>query len=453
MSNSTCSLREAVTSANTNLNTHEPDCEIGQPTQDTINVPAGTYTLSGASGENANASGDLDITGGGPVVVTGPGIDASDQPLVIVDGANNDRLFDLILNPGQQVDVELLAMQLRNGNAGPAGDGGAVEVGDPDARLIIDSVIFTSNDVGGYGGAVHYPDGVAASRFRVEQSEFAGNFADEEGGALWLDILEDPVRPEIVNSAFVGNMSNEGGAAIYLGTRALNGIFLEVTNTTISGNMDFGGGGGAVGFDLSETGNVSFQFSTIANNSTTLAGGGGAIRTMTALPEEQFVLINNTIIAGNTAAGAPSNCDGPGNVQGSFSVESLNSCGLSLANSLVNTDPQLAPLAFNAGEMTTRTHGLYDSSPAVNHSPVGQCSGMFPITTFDQRYVPRPAGAACDTGAFEGTVGPAPAGPANPATPATPAKKCKKKKKKKKRSAVAAKKKKKGCKKKKKKKK
>ena len=56
-----CSLREAIQSANT-------DSDFGGCTgvkaygDDVITLPAGTYTLTGASGEDANASGDLDIT-------------------------------------------------------------------------------------------------------------------------------------------------------------------------------------------------------------------------------------------------------------------------------------------------------------------------------------------------------------------------------------------------------
>src|SRR5258705_12158982 len=55
-----CSLREAITSANDDSNAAEDACALGSG-PDTINVPAGTYQLSGATGENANASGDLDV--------------------------------------------------------------------------------------------------------------------------------------------------------------------------------------------------------------------------------------------------------------------------------------------------------------------------------------------------------------------------------------------------------
>src|SRR5262249_51331733 len=68
--NATCSLREAVTAANTNSNAHENACNAGWFDTDVISLPAGTYTLSG-SGDDTNATGDLDVTGLGPIQIKG----------------------------------------------------------------------------------------------------------------------------------------------------------------------------------------------------------------------------------------------------------------------------------------------------------------------------------------------------------------------------------------------
>src|SRR5215207_8368297 len=59
--NTVCSLREALTAANTDSNTHEDACTAGN-VADTVSLGAGTYTLSIAGrGEDSNATGDLDV--------------------------------------------------------------------------------------------------------------------------------------------------------------------------------------------------------------------------------------------------------------------------------------------------------------------------------------------------------------------------------------------------------
>ena len=81
-----CSLREAIQSANTN--TGVDACTPGSGT-DTITVPAGTYTLSIAgAGEDANATGDLDITSN--LSITGAG-----NTLTIIDGGAIDRVIEI----------------------------------------------------------------------------------------------------------------------------------------------------------------------------------------------------------------------------------------------------------------------------------------------------------------------------------------------------------------------
>jgi CSLREA domain-containing protein len=59
--NKQCSLREAIENAN-NDNGLQVDCAPGTGADEII-LPTGTYTLEGASGDNDNLSGDLDITG------------------------------------------------------------------------------------------------------------------------------------------------------------------------------------------------------------------------------------------------------------------------------------------------------------------------------------------------------------------------------------------------------
>ena len=80
-----CSLREAITAANTD--TAVDACPAGSGA-DTITLPAGTYTLAipGAD-EDGNATGDLDITS--DLNVSGAGADTT-----VVDGNALDRAFE-----------------------------------------------------------------------------------------------------------------------------------------------------------------------------------------------------------------------------------------------------------------------------------------------------------------------------------------------------------------------
>ncbi len=56
-----CSVREAVQTANVDANFGGCAQTGTSSGPDTITIPAGTYTLTGAAGENLNLSGDLDI--------------------------------------------------------------------------------------------------------------------------------------------------------------------------------------------------------------------------------------------------------------------------------------------------------------------------------------------------------------------------------------------------------
>jgi hypothetical protein len=247
---------------------------------------------------------------------------------------------------------------------------------------------------------------------------------------------DDFENPLIDKSAFVGNEAGTMGGAIYLETRASNGPVLVVVNSTLSGNSA-GTGGGALAYDQDEGGNTYFRFSTIANNSTPTTGGGGGILSNLGGLLGQFTLFSDSIVAGNTAAGAASNCAGAGDFGSTgYNIDSGSSCFSPSGTDLINTNPLLAPLAANPGQapLATLTHGLYNESPAVNRIPDdGSCD--FAIGSRDQRFVPRVDGF-CDVGAFEGTVGPAPASggasasppPATAAPVRTATKKCKKRK-------------------------
>ena len=432
-----CTLREAVDAANTNAVVNPggiggDDCPAGDAVSDTINLPPGTYAPTG-TGDDTNGTGDLDLIGGGLVTILGA-TPVDGAPVVFVDMNVADRAFD-IRPSGSQAQVILRNLAVHDGSVDGAENGGAVRVLDPDAQLIAEGVRFVGNHAGGDGGAIAFIGGGTGSKLTLSSTEFNGNTSGGEGGGIWLDMPDDFENPLIDKSAFVGNEAGTMGGAIYVETRASNGPVLVVVNSTLSGNLAVTGGG-ALAYDQDEGGNTYFRFSTIANNSTLAAGGGGGILSNLGGLLGQFTLFSDSIVAGNTAAGAASNCAGAGDFGSTgYNIDSGSSCFSPSGTDLVNTNPLLAPLAANPGQapLVTLTHGLYDESPAVNRIPDdGSCD--FASSSRDQRFVPRTDGF-CDVGAFEGTVGPAPVSggggpPASGPAPALPAKKCKKKKKK-----------------------
>jgi CSLREA domain-containing protein len=413
----TCSLREAVKSANLNSNAHEDACTAGQPgaTTDFINLATGTYSLSGASGEDGNVSGDLDFTNGGTVVVNGVA-GANDVPQTTIDGQHNDRIADLINAPGvgAQLDVQFQNVTLDNGAVTGGSSGGAIRVGDADAHFHLSTSRVFNSDAGGNGGAISFAGGVDGYLFEVSQVQFGNNNADEEGGAIWIDVPQDS-NATIETSAFVGNTAGTMGGAAYIESAGATNDepVLQFANSTLSDNSA-GEGGGAVAFDFGLAGTVFFKFTTIAHNHTPKLGTGGGVFTNSS---DQLVLFQGgTILAGNSAGGVLSNCSGPGDFQTSgYNLDSGNSCHLSTASpkfDLINTNPLIGTPKINTGGVqTTETVGLYAGSPALDYvprTPSDECDiNVFSPNEVDQRYVARPAAPAglCDIGAFEGSLG------------------------------------------------
>jgi hypothetical protein len=75
------------------------------------------------------------------------------------------------------------------------------------------------------------------------------------------------------------------------------------------------------------------------------------------------------------------------------SIADDNSCALTHAGSMNNTNPQLLPIANNGGP--TASYKPAKQSPAVDHADMALC----PLV--DQRASVRPVGGGCDVGSIE----------------------------------------------------
>ena len=156
-----CSLREAVVAANANAGA------------DVILLRAGTYALSLAgAGEQAAASGDLDLTG--DLIVIGAGASQT-----ILDGGALDRVLDV----AGGVAVELRDLTIRRGQVAGAG-GGIANAG----HLVLRRCAVSGNTA--TGGATGVGAGISSratdAQLELFDSTVDGNTASGSGGGLSL---------------------------------------------------------------------------------------------------------------------------------------------------------------------------------------------------------------------------------------------------------------------------
>ncbi|HVO25627.1 MAG TPA: choice-of-anchor Q domain-containing protein [Candidatus Margulisiibacteriota bacterium] len=194
----TCSLRAAIQEANA----------LGGA--DTITLPAGTYTLGvTGAGEDAAATGDLDITG--DLSITG-----APTGQTIVSGAGIDRVFD-ILSPAV-VSLSRLTVQSGNASAAGAAGGGIRNAG----TLNLSQVTIQNNTATGDGGGLATLAGATA---RLTNVTLAGN-SSPLGLGGGIAIIDKDGRLQLINVTLNGNSAHQGGDIDNLGkAQAVNTIF------------------------------------------------------------------------------------------------------------------------------------------------------------------------------------------------------------------------------------
>jgi CSLREA domain-containing protein len=337
--------------------------------------------------------------------------------------------------------LTLLGVEIR-GNS--AEHGGGIFSGRP---LVVDRSRISDNNATGAGG------GLVASVHggTVTASTISGNTAGQIGGGIWASNVDSL---EIVRSLIADNTVTVGspgippyGGGILVGTEPAVGVrsAVRIAYSTIRGNSAGGGGGLA----WQGSGTLTVEGSLFASNTAefggaiaTLSGGGAdALNTVTLLNSTLTgnaaerggailrsygdTVLRAATIAGNTAPSgsglwfnggrrvytvatgtivanepAEQNCSVNG---GAFRpTERLTAPGTNLESGTgcrlggfdrSSADPLLTALADNGGPTKTRAPSV--GSPALDRYTVGDC----PAT--DQRGYSRPAGAACDIGAFE----------------------------------------------------
>ena len=426
-SNGYCSLREAIKAANTNLAVDT--CTAGSGA-DTIILPAGTYTLTitGAD-EDANATGDLDITdsltingaGAGTTIIRAGTLGYPDP------SANGiDRVFD-VYDVSSAIIVSISNVTIANGKCSSCTMGGG-GISNNESLTVTNST-FSGNSASGNSGN-NWGGGIYTSgTLTVTNSTFSGNFATHGGGMFLNGGLF-----AVTNSTFSGNLANgAGGGIISYGTLTVtNSTFsgnsaasngggisssygtLAVTNSTFSGNSAFSGGGinnyvtltvtnSAFSGNLATNrgGGINNQGTLTVTNSTFSGNSayGGGINNFASL------YLKNTILA-NSTGGPDCNNDGGDAIAVNINnlIETNGPSGHKCGTPAVTSDPGLGALADNGGP--TQTFAITSASSAYNAGDNAVCSASLGSPNYgagglDQRGIARPQSGACDIGSYE----------------------------------------------------
>lgn len=394
-SNGDCTLREAITAANTNAPVDA--CPAGVSGPDTIGFSiAGAITLGGA----LPAIND-DLT-----IFAPPGgltVNGNVFQVLLVNAGKTLNLFNLTITNGNASSggginnagtLNINGSTFSGNNAGSPGGGGIYNTGN----VNITNSAFSGNSGGNGGGIYNYYGAVnvAKSTFSINSavwgggiystgtltvtdSTFSGNTAPSQFGSGAAIFTNDAGSVTFISSsAFITNTASgytsvEGGGAIF------NYATAKIINSTFAGNSTPTYGGG-----ISTWGPTDITNSTLSGNS---AGGGGGISASGGFT----TTLQNTIVANSPAGG---NCLGATIANGGNNIEDGSTCGWgSTSGSMSNTNPKLALLANNGG--ATLTFALQAGSPAINMANVLNCPAV------DQRGVYRLANGKCDIGAFE----------------------------------------------------
>ncbi|HEV8384392.1 MAG TPA: choice-of-anchor Q domain-containing protein, partial [Candidatus Acidoferrales bacterium] len=349
---SLCQLSEAIRAANTDLAVD--GCGAGSVAgPDTINVPAGTYTLTAVDIIEPGTG----LPFGLPIITSNVIITGAGAATTIIERstAGGTPTFAFLILSGAGANLTLNDLTFRNGNQ--AGIGGAIASrNSAAAALTVNNCVFDSNTAQN-GGAVAQSATINNSTFinntasvaggaiwlggcncdlTITNSTFSSNNASQQGGAIYAANLGDSIS--ISHSVFTNNSATDGGA-LFISDRSSqsffgNGpalIFVTIDSSLFSGNQS--GSGGAI-----STGPFLFFLglsnSTFVNNQATSIAGA-LLSDITG-----NMTISNSTFSGNTAGT---------NGGGAMRIQTQNSVNFTLGQAFLNNVTIVNNSTSNAG--------------------------------------------------------------------------------------------------------
>ena len=405
--NKVCTLRGAIQEANALAGA------------DVIQLQANaTYVLTRPGADETSVNGSLDISDSVDIVGGGPGS-------TIIDGngaVTADRVFDVLPCIGNdancalgQVVVSMTGISIRHGQAANLNAGGGLYSAHAGGKAVLTMTnCRVENNTAGTGGGIYFSGSMAltsstiadntatinsgggaflSGTFTIADSTFSGNVATSEtgfGGGLYL-----VGSGEIRRSAVSGNHARYGGGIFSVAPDKA----LYIENSTLFGNASDGDGGGFENF----TGTTTLANVTIAGNTANAdrsgggSGGGVFNRDSATLNVDNSIIANNADLITGSLFSVLNDCGGT-IVSLGFNIVTHATCtivGGHLTDAVV-----FGPFQFNGGP--TKTLALLPGTGGIDAGNPGGCTDRLgaPLET-DQRGLPRPAGAACDLGAYE----------------------------------------------------
>ncbi|HVE56142.1 MAG TPA: FG-GAP-like repeat-containing protein [Pyrinomonadaceae bacterium] len=429
-----CSLREAVTAANS------------LSSNDEINFDAsvfGTHQIIILGGQ------EIMIGNGGSLVINGTG-----RGLLTISGNSQSRVFTV--GSGSAATIKDVEIALGNGvGAIMSGAGGGLLVQQGGTLSLNNAAVsFNSSTLTDTAGLKVPALYLNQDAFRDGKDSISAGFVSGGGGGIFnlgnlflkgtlvsdnfttasgsgalgggggihnvgtaelIDSTVDSNRTFSVNGAYA-----IAGAGIYNGFQST----FNLINSTVSNNTGRGNGGG-INNNAEATLNI-INSTVSANRAETESGSGGGIlnfatvKTVHATIAGNFAeatfsgvynsgqsavfTSKNSIFADNAGPVSASNFAGYLTSEGYNLLETTNGTAITgvTTGNILNVDPQLLPLGNYGGP--TKTHALRPTSPAIDK---GSSFGV----TADQRGRPRPfdnpfianaeGGDGSDIGAFE----------------------------------------------------
>ena len=363
------SLREAITTANTNENggdtiTFAPSVFNGGMNS-LIRLNGTELEITDTLTIDALSVGGVTITGdalGNDKLVDGTFITDIDESLANDANSLNDntRVVNFSATSG---DLTLRGLTVTGGRTTGGISGGGISTSSGNVTLtsstvsgnqsnysgggiytLSGNVTLTSSTVSGNEGSVGGGICTFLGNVTLTSSTVSGNQSDSQGGGVFTSTGDVTLTSSTVSRNSAEN--NGGGIHTYEGA-------ITLANSTVTGNTAGGVGGGVYARNANSGSLLDLTiFSSIIAGNT---DNGTAPDLPPFQPPDDFLpIINYSLIGNTTGSGIDSNT-GTGNV--------------------LNVNPLLGPLAENGGP--TQTHALLPGSPAIDAALLPPLAGSY----------------------------------------------------------------------------